>query len=162
MEHFQDKDIPAIFITASGDSVRLDLNNDKAESSQGCCERCASQVSPQCGGWTWVRSDHTCYLKTTGKHAFLIDTPLQNCLFTPELQRQSKGQMAYLTGMSMGNACGRCDDRGARGPRRGHLQHPALKVAVNTCHFSAKNIFKFLELFNSVVISTSLAANRNE
>ena len=32
--------------------------------------------------------------------------PLRNCLFTPELQRQSRG-MAYLTGVQTGNAWAR-------------------------------------------------------
>jgi hypothetical protein len=34
--------------------------------------------------------------------------PLQNCLFTPELQWQSRGQMAYLTGETLWQSSMKC------------------------------------------------------
>jgi hypothetical protein len=38
--------------------------------------------------------------------SFSFTTPLRKCLFTPELQQQSRGNMAYLTGVWTGNARG--------------------------------------------------------
>jgi hypothetical protein len=52
----------------------LPITPATTESSKECCGRCAA--TEKCGGWTWIRNDHKCYLKTieATTKAFVDDT----------------------------------------------------------------------------------------